>query len=96
MLCRKGFQLLAIILRRVALSLQSLSVVLFCIFYVFVDIGVFCYGGLIERSPDSPHYWSLLRTKYGQGADWTLNFNDMPRRVQLRFMKDKHMIVELI
>ena len=51
-----GFQLLAIILSRIADSLKSLAVVFFCAFYIFVDIGVFCYGGRISRSPSGADY----------------------------------------
>lgn len=72
-----GFQLLAIIIKKIIRSLKSLAILFICLGYVFVNIGVFCFGGLISKAETGPNYNSILTSQYGIAGFWSINFNDM-------------------
>lgn len=58
-------------------KIYTLSIAFFCVSYVFASIGVFCFGGLIQKGSDNnPHYQALQDSRFAQNGFWGLNFND--------------------
>lgn len=73
----RGILKLTKLLRRVLAKIYTLGLVFLCIGYVFASVGVFAYGGLIDRSPTSENYEDLNNSAYGKNGFWGLNFNDL-------------------
>eukprot|EP01032_Pedospumella_encystans_P024926 gene24926-28176_t len=62
--------------RRIADKTLTLSVVLACLIYAFSSIGMFAFGGQINRDPYGPHFAELMASRYAADGYWPLNFND--------------------
>ena len=53
------------------------TLLLFCIVYVFSWIGMYMFGGLITRDPNNPTSLLLDGTDFAGALYWANNFNDM-------------------
>ena len=56
-----GFELLAVILKKIFRNLQSLAVVFICAGFAFVNIGMLLFGGRINKSSSGPNYASIMQ-----------------------------------
>jgi hypothetical protein len=73
----RGLKRFARLLRRILSKTLTISIVFLCAGYVFATIGLFLYGGLINKSPISnEHYDQLVTSRYGVAGYYPLNFND--------------------
>jgi hypothetical protein len=73
----RGLKRFARLLRRILSKTLTISIVFLCTGYVFASVGLFLYGGLIDKSPVSnSHYDQLVTSRYGIAGYYALNFND--------------------
>lgn len=73
-----GFKNLAKIFLRVGKNLGSLTISFLVTMISFCILGMYLFGGLINRDPNRDEYENILESRYGDSDYWPLNFNDIP------------------
>lgn len=56
---------------------SRVAIFLLCIVYVFSGMGMICFGGKINRDPNSPYAEMLEGTEFASNLYWANNFNDL-------------------
>lgn len=73
----RGLKRFSRLLRRILSKTLTLSIVFLCTGYFFATVGMFLYGGKINRSPEgNSRYDDLVTSRYGEAGFYPLNFND--------------------
>ncbi|CAM9517787.1 unnamed protein product, partial [Ectocarpus fasciculatus] len=73
-----GFNSMAKIFLRVGKNLGSLTISFLVTMISFCVLGMYLFGGLINRDPERNEYAKIEESRYGENNYWPLNFNDVP------------------
>lgn len=71
------FQVIGTTLLNILPATLRIGIVLFCVMYIFAAIGMQCFGGMINRDPNTLYSHRLEGTVFAKHLYWANNFNDM-------------------